>query len=87
MKRNQIVAVLRNLLAEETGEQYDQLDESASLREELELDSVDMISLVLKVENELGVEIKSQDLDGVETVGALLDLLESRCQSPDSKAA
>ncbi len=87
MMRREIAESLRNILIDETGEEYGELDDATELRADLELDSVDMISLVLKIENEFKIQIESDALEGIETVGQLLDLLEVRTNPSQSEAA
>ena len=86
MERTEIARILREMLAEETGEEYGELDDSTTLREGLQLDSVDMISLLLHMEVRLGIEVASQEFENVETIGALLDLLQTKLP-PQSEAA
>lgn len=44
--------------------------------DELNIDSLDMLDMVMKVEEELGVEIELNP--SINTVGALVDLIESK---------
>jgi acyl carrier protein len=78
MDRKEITQVLLDLLEEETDEKYEHLSDSANLRVDLDLDSVDMVSLVLQIENRLNIEIEGAELEDVEEVGQLLDLLEAK---------
>ena len=88
MDRKTIAAILLELLEEETGEEYGPLTDATDLRDELNLDSVDLISLVLHIENRFEVQIAGAELDGVAKVGHLLDLLQAKLAAPpDSKAA
>jgi acyl carrier protein len=87
MMRREIAESLRRILIDEIGEEYGELDDTTTLRDGLELDSVDMISLVLKIENEFKIQIQSDALEGIETIGQLLDLLEVRANPPKSEAA
>lgn len=78
MPRSELAAMLLELLQQETGETYERITDETDLRDELKLDSVDMVSLLLHVENELNVNIDTQELGNLETVGQLLDLLEKK---------
>ena len=61
----------------------DQLDPSAVIREEADLDSVDAINLIVLLDEILGVEIPEADYDGIATLNDMIRYLESRL-SPES---
>jgi acyl carrier protein len=78
MERTQLSAVVLELLEKETGETYPAVEESTTLREGLNLDSLDMAGLVLHIESHFGIQIESELLDGIQSVGDLLDVLETK---------
>jgi len=78
MERSQLSAVVLDLLEKETGETYPCVEESTTLREGLNLDSLDMAGLVLHIESHFGIQIETELLDGIQSVGDLLDVLESK---------
>lgn len=78
MDRNALRENLRELLEQETWEKYENLDETTSLREGLNLDSIDMVSVVLQIQNQFKIEISSRELEGMQQVGQLLDLIEAK---------
>jgi acyl carrier protein len=49
--------------------------------EDLDIDSLDLVEVAQIVEDEWGVQIKGEDLEGIKTVGQALDLVESRVSS------
>lgn len=51
---------------------------SARLREDLGLSSLDSVSLLMAVEDELKVEVSDEELSKLVTVGDLVDLLEAK---------
>ena len=88
MDRQQLSATVLELLEKETGETYPDVQESTTLREGLNLDSLDMAGLVLHVESHFGIQIETEVLDRVNTVGDLLDLLQAKVAAkPVRKAA
>ena len=88
MDRSQLAATVLELLEKETGETYPDVQESTTLREGLNLDSLDMAGLVLHVESHFGIQVETEVLDKVNTVGDLLDLLETKVAAkPVRKAA
>lgn len=78
MDRNELGRVLMELVELETGEKCPDLVDSADLRQGLNLDSLDMVSLVYRMETRLNVKIQSEELGQLATVGDLLDLLERK---------
>ncbi len=46
-------------------------------KEDLEADSLDLFELVMAFEEEYGVEIPSEDLEKITTVGAVIEYIES----------
>jgi acyl carrier protein len=75
MDRAAIRRVLVEQLQEDKGEVFDNVDDSVRLREGLGLDSIDVVTLVINIQSRFGVELKSEELERVVTVGNLLDLL------------
>ena len=47
-------------------------------KEDLEIDSLDMFDLVMGMEDEFHIEIPSEELEKITTVGALVDYIESK---------
>ncbi|MGE3819431.1 MAG: acyl carrier protein [Isosphaeraceae bacterium] len=78
MERQQLRATLTELLEETTGERYPEVTEPQSLTEGLGLDSVDLFSLVVEMQNTFQIKIASEELVPVATVGDLLDLLQAK---------
>lgn len=78
MDRKELSAIVLELLEKETGETFPALEESTSLRDGLNLDSLDMAGLVLHVESRFGIQIETELLENVTTVGKLLDMLQAK---------
>lgn len=88
MDRTQISALLLELVEEETGDKFTDVEDGTDLRSGLRLDSLDMVSLILKTEVRLDIKIDSSELNGVSTVGQMLDLLQRKlADSSQRKAA
>jgi len=47
----------------------------ARFGDDLDADSLDLVELVMALEEEFGVEVPEEELDGVETVGQAFDLV------------
>ena len=50
----------------------------ATFGEDLDADSLDLVELVMALEEEFGIEVPEEDLEGVETVGHAFDLVTSK---------
>ena len=87
MNRQELSAIVLELLEKETGESYPSLEDSTSLRDGLNLDSLDMAGLVLHIESRFGIQIETELLEKVTTVGSLLDVLEQKIAAKSSKKA
>ena len=47
----------------------------AKFGDDLDADSLDLVELIMGLEEEFGVEVPEEDLEGVETVGQAYDLV------------
>jgi acyl carrier protein len=50
----------------------------ASFADDLDADSLDLVELVMALEEEFGVEVPEEDLEGITTVGAAFNLVTSK---------
>jgi acyl carrier protein len=87
MTRQELSTVVHELLEKETGETYPGLQESTSLREGLNLDSLDMAGLVLHIESRFGIQIETELLEGISTVGDMLNVLEQKLAAKSGRHA
>ena len=76
--RETIRRTLVELLEADTGERFADLDDGKNLREELGLDSVDVVSVVSQIERRFRIRLTPQELEQLVTVGDVLDLLEDK---------
>lgn len=56
----------------------DQIVPEASFADDLDADSLDLVELVMALEEEFGIEVPEEELDGIETVGQAYDLVVSK---------
>ena len=56
----------------------DEISETTSLREDLKLDSLELVTLVFDLQDELGVVIEDEELPLIITVGNLLQIVETK---------
>ena len=54
------------------------ITKEARFGDDLDADSLDLVELVMALEEEFGVEVPEEDLDGIETIGQAYDLVVSK---------
>lgn len=87
MDRELLRTTLLDLLEQETWERPESLPDDMKLREGLKLDSVDLLSVMLRVEQNLGISLESRDFEKVVTVGDLLNVLQAKVANKAQKKA
>ncbi|MFM7843743.1 MAG: acyl carrier protein, partial [Planctomycetota bacterium] len=87
MERSQLRAVLAAALEKCVDESVRELSDEQNLRDGLKLDSIDLLSTSIEVQNQLNISLNSADFDDLETVGDLLDLLASKTVQERRRAA
>ena len=56
----------------------DKVIPDARFGDDLDADSLDLVELVMALEEEFGVEVPEEELEGVETVGQAYDLIAGK---------
>lgn len=64
------------ITADTLGAEVEGITESTSFTEDLHADSLDLFELAMALEEEFGVEIPSEDLEQITTIGAAATYLE-----------
>lgn len=54
------------------------VDETTSLRQDLDISSLILITLASELEDELGIDIDDEELSHIQTIGDLFKAIESR---------
>ena len=85
--REMIRRTLIELMEADTGEQFTDLTDDKRLRQELGLDSVDVVSIVSQIERHFRVRLTQQELEKLVAVGDLLDLLVVKVSAAPGTAA
>ena len=68
---------IREIIAEQTGKDVDEITLETNVKEDLDADSLDLFELVMALEEEYGIEIPSEELESLTTVGAIIDYLKA----------
>lgn len=53
-----------------------EITEETRFKEDLEVDSLDLFELVMALEEEYGVQIPSEEMENLTTVGAVIEFLQ-----------
>lgn len=69
---------LTQILVEEFEIEEQLITPEADLREDIGIDSLDVVDMVVVINEEFGIKLQAQDFKGVKTFGQLVELLEKR---------
>lgn len=81
MKYKEITIMLekiKEMIAEQLNVDAAELTAETSFKEDLGADSLDLFELVTNLEDEYEIEIPSEELENLTTVGAVADYLKSK---------
>ena len=67
---------VKETVAEALGADIDTITEETSFKEDLGADSLDLFEMVMSLEESCGVEIPTEDLEEMKTVGDVVKYLE-----------
>lgn len=81
MKNKEIITKVNDFLIDEFELEKDQLVPTASLKETLEIDSLDYVDLVVIIEKTFGFKVKGEDFVGIKTLQDFYDYIISRVQA------
>ena len=77
MNKNLIIDRVNNLLVEEFEIEQDLLTPEASLKSDLEIDSLDFVDIVVLIDREFGFKPKAEELKAVKTLQDFYDYIEA----------
>lgn len=78
MEMAEIESKVRKILAENLSVPEDKVTSSARFQEDLDADSLDLVEAVLALEEEFGVSIPEEEMEGVKTVGQAVQLVAQK---------
>lgn len=73
MSNEEIISSINRFLADEFEVDVTAITPGASLKETLELDSLDYVDLVVIIEGHFGIKVKQEDFTGINTFQDLYD--------------
>lgn len=69
---------ISEMLAGQLNVDAEEITAATSFKEDLGLDSLDLFELVMALEEEYEIEIPSEELEKITTVGAVIDYLKAQ---------
>ena len=75
MDKQEIITKINNFLIEEFELEENQLEPNASLKETLEIDSLDYVDLVVIIERNFGFKVKGEDFAYIKTLQDFYDYI------------
>ncbi len=74
----ELFARFRKCAVEVLSVSEDQVNPEARFGDDLDADSLDLVELVMALEEEFGIEVPEEDLEGIETVGQAFGLVTAK---------
>lgn len=78
MKKEEIIKVVNRLLVDELEIAEETLKPEASLKEDLEIDSLDFVDIIVLVEHEFGFKPLTEELKTIKTLQDFYQFIEGR---------
>ena len=69
---------IKEMVAEQLNVDAAEINEATSFKDDLGADSLDLFELVMALEEEYEIEIPSEELENLTTVGSVADYLKSK---------
>lgn len=69
---------VKEIITEQLNLEGVEITENSSFKDDLNADSLDLFELVMAFEEEYGIEIPSEDLEKIATVGDLMEYMKSK---------
>ena len=65
------------IIAEQLNRPVDELDSFMDFVEDLNMDSIELVEMIMSVEDEFDIQIEEEKLENVHTIGDVLELVEA----------
>jgi acyl carrier protein len=75
MSKEDIVAKLKPIIAEQLGVDESEVKEDAYFTEDLNADSLDLVELIMSLEEQFKLQISDEDAEKITTVGEAVDYI------------
>lgn len=81
MAREDVVTALKEVLVDKLKVDADSVTEEANLFDDLGLDSIDLMTVVMAIEERFEIEVPDDELEDVTTISQAADLLSAKVGS------
>ncbi len=75
MSKEEILAKLKPIVAEQLGVDESEVKEDASFTEDLNADSLDLVELIMSLEEQYKLQISDEDAEKITTVGEAVEYI------------
>ena len=75
MSSEEIFEKVREIISDKLGVEIDDIDLSSELTEDLGADSLDLVDLVMAFEDEFGIKVDDEQIEGISTVGDIVNYI------------
>ena len=82
MDRAQIETTVRKVFAEQLARDESEVTSESRLKEDLDIDSLDLVEMTMALEEALGIRIEDAEVQDVSTVGDAVSLAASKLGVP-----
>jgi acyl carrier protein len=82
MTRAEVLDLVRAHLASELEIEPERIEEGTRFKEDLDADSLDLVTLVMELEDSYGVRIPDEDAARIATVGQAVDYILAHAPQP-----
>ena len=72
-----MLETMKEMIADQLSVDEDKITLESNFKDDLDADSLDLFELVMALEEEYGIEIPSEELESLTTVGAIIDYLKA----------
>lgn len=69
---------MKKMIEEQLGVDAKEITEATSFKNDLGADSLDLFELIMAMEEEFGIEIPSEEIEKLITVGEVMDYLKNK---------
>ncbi len=83
MKEHAIIKIVNDFLVDEFEIDPERIKTEISLREDLEIESLDLVDIIVLIEKEFGFKVEPAEIGKVATVGQLYDFICRKVKSPE----
>jgi acyl carrier protein len=71
---------VKEIVAEQLGKDVNEITTSASFIDDLGADSLDIVELVMKMEEEFGIEIPDEEAEKIKTVNDVVEYIKTHAK-------